>query len=1228
MRYTYAMAARSRDQARKKKKEKRKIIDLFFGAKGLRSPSSAEPSRDNRQQLRWRRWTRLAAAHTAEYTRRGLMYSYCCCARVSSRFRFQRPPSPDTHDAAAAAAAAAAAIAAAIATAAAAASILDDIRGVSRQALVIYTYITYVTDIIYILSSLLFSSQPESILAVVLACATCRHIWALCVQRAALYPLVTLRAPMHASACAPPRLYSARHLCSRYKCIIEITCINMKTNPRECPARSRQFADSICAKYERPVMHINHRASRSFSLCLRARQQRKRRTRILYSAGTVSAGCGARQFTGDSTLCTVSSGAAARAMHNCTFWCEVTVYSSDTYTRARRRRVVYIYTTTSYPHQKFKANLARISLSVKVFHTSTHWISKTYRRSLVQREDVKFGTRAATLQECQYQLKTRTADAHVRRAADTCQFFHKFTSGRANSDVRRRGGVLHVRVKRFVSRKYCHQLYTYTRSAAPNATAIYHCCAPQTCASSRAHIDVRKISYHDVWSAGLCVIYIILRLRRRMAATDGQIIVAAARWADEATYLRDFVAKQRLPAVIKITKGQYGGLGVPTLPAPSLQSTALLVSAGRRRKIVAQAVKIKEGRRVVGVGPRLAIPDSYVGYFEILSEEGRAVRGIESVAELSRRCPEAGALVRETVRGIACKLDENGAAIPEGSRTLAVGETIVVAGELTLPGRGRFLRCIDCRDDNVLLPLEQRARFSVLAREDNISGVHTARGLLCKRLPLTVRLVHGQPPRGLKSSSQFLPELRLLSSFEEEHVFAIPLQREGAAVALPLAAPLKLVKARNEEALRAMPEFARLVDRSSRLVAEVADRCVYFVTFHTSVVPCKSYSPVCVIPMRRYRSHVLDGRLGESKSSRQGRSAGGFLRRSVSSDSANSTPAGAHHRSHHHHHHYHHQHSMPVGHGYRDENRVPQSYSEEYDEIDQIYDYVRGFAPLPKSVRSPYESPLGNGLVSLKIGRLTPRSLKLLRVQKNTENRNAQGNGLASVTVTMTPLDDRPEPPPIETIPTKKAQAEKRTRRSVKEQPQQQQQHHHLHASNHNNSNTTGTTGTTVTSSSMTTRTDKPPLSKLYVKNGGTQRGRPLMRQKSASPLKETPPVLKGGSPLFNIRYKSLTNLQQAMELDGTLDSSHSGGRTSGDSGAGAKLPEKRSRRLSRPRSLTNLVWELRNGGSGGGVGNGCNRSETPPTMAQQVTPMPLTKCGPRLALTVLAPRRVGTLYL
>lgn len=46
----------------------------------------------------------------------------------------------------------------------------------------------------------------------------------------------------------------------------------------------------------------------------------------------------------------------------------------------------------------------------------------------------------------------------------------------------------------------------------------------------------------------------------------------------------------------------------------------------------------------------------------------------------------------------------------------------------------------------------------------------------------------------------------------------------------------------------------------------------------------------------------------------------------------------------------------------------------------------------------------------------------------------------------------------------------------------------------------------------------------------------------------------------------------QCAPREGTLDSSRSGGRTSGDS----KLPEKKTRRLSRPRSLSNLVWELR----------------------------------------------------
>ncbi|CAH0395001.1 unnamed protein product [Bemisia tabaci] len=512
-----------------------------------------------------------------------------------------------------------------------------------------------------------------------------------------------------------------------------------------------------------------------------------------------------------------------------------------------------------------------------------------------------------------------------------------------------------------------------------------------------------------------------------MGATDGQIVAAAARWADEGHYLKEFVAKQRLPAVVKIIKGQYGGIGVPTLPSPGLQSSILLVSLGRRKKIIAQSVKLKEGRRIVPVGPRIVIPETYAGYFEILSEEGKSVRCIESVAELSRRRLEAGCLVREAVRGIVGRYEDDGSVSADGARIVQVGEVLFPEVETNLGNsKARYLRCVDSLGDILLLGLEQRGKFSALAKEDNISGVHTAKNLLNKRLPLTVRLAHGTPPRGLKNANNFVPELRLLSTVEEEHIFALPLQKETGP----------------------------------SLVAEVADR-----------------------------AYVLEGKLGDPKSSRLAPSTpaaktGYFLRRSASVDSNHLSP----------------------GH-INNENRTPRLHPEDYDEIDQIYDYVRGFAPLPKNIRSPFPCEPIDDVSS------PPAS----------------------------PKDKKPEPPPIETIPSKQcSKAEKRTR--------------------------------TKTAS----REAPVPMVKLYVKNGNTQRGR-LLRQKS-NPLKEQVPLAKSGSPIFNIRYKSMSNLQHGMELDGTLDSSHSGGRTSGDSGAGAKLPEKRSRRLSRPRSLTNLVWELPGG--------------------------------------------------
>ena len=89
------------------------------------------------------------------------------------------------------------------------------------------------------------------------------------------------------------------------------------------------------------------------------------------------------------------------------------------------------------------------------------------------------------------------------------------------------------------------------------------------------------------------------------------------------------------------------------------------------------------------------------------------------------------------------------------------------------------------------LPYELKGgRFSALAKEENISGVHTIANLAKKRLPLMVRLAHGAPPLfgnsggggGAKSAAQqqqqFVPELRLLARSDEVSLQLIIIDRQ------------------------------------------------------------------------------------------------------------------------------------------------------------------------------------------------------------------------------------------------------------------------------------------------------------------------------------------------------------------------------------------------------------------------------------------------------------------
>lgn len=134
------------------------------------------------------------------------------------------------------------------------------------------------------------------------------------------------------------------------------------------------------------------------------------------------------------------------------------------------------------------------------------------------------------------------------------------------------------------------------------------------------------------------------------AATSVSHLLNAAKFAigENDLFLEDFVRRYPLPAIAIITRGQHMTIGVPNVANPSLKPYVLVHSTQKVRKVQAQLVRIKEGKRKL-LEHRVAIPDSFRGYFEILSEEGRPVKCLESVMELCQKFPEL-CLVRQTCK--------------------------------------------------------------------------------------------------------------------------------------------------------------------------------------------------------------------------------------------------------------------------------------------------------------------------------------------------------------------------------------------------------------------------------------------------------------------------------------------------------------------------------------------------------------------------------------------------
>ncbi|XP_014666434.1 PREDICTED: uncharacterized protein LOC106808293 [Priapulus caudatus] len=320
---------------------------------------------------------------------------------------------------------------------------------------------------------------------------------------------------------------------------------------------------------------------------------------------------------------------------------------------------------------------------------------------------------------------------------------------------------------------------------------------------------------------------------------------AAVKWSEESIYLKDFVRVYQLPQLARVSKGQYSCIGVPGIITDvNLAQNIFLHSSYKMVKVLAQCIKIKDSSRkshVSVVGPKVSIPASYKGWFEVLSEEGKAVRPLESVVELVAKSPDSF-LVRDSVKVFLG--NPEGEMTPDRSRIVQSGEVLSLAGVVTASRDKRrsqqFLRCYDTRGDSLFFAFDAKGVFSPIAKEENISGVHTIKDVLGKfRLPLTVRLVSGAMPQSSPSSgggklggggggAAFAREIRLLSSYEEECILAHPLDKDATnnnnrIVTLPVTACLKLSPAKNQAELDQNRNLMRFRDKCAKLLPEIME---------------------------------------------------------------------------------------------------------------------------------------------------------------------------------------------------------------------------------------------------------------------------------------------------------------------------------------------------------------------------------------------------------------------
>ncbi|KAL3867619.1 hypothetical protein ACJMK2_040500 [Sinanodonta woodiana] len=332
---------------------------------------------------------------------------------------------------------------------------------------------------------------------------------------------------------------------------------------------------------------------------------------------------------------------------------------------------------------------------------------------------------------------------------------------------------------------------------------------------------------------------------------------------DSLVTLKDILMRHDLPHVAKVVKGQFMNIGVSKFnPLKKLYQDVVIHSIKTGVKILAHSVMRLEGRdgrttRLVSLEQRLSIPLTYQGWFELLSEDGRSARPIESVLQLAKLYPSVNkVLVRQNIKAY---LDNNdGKLTYDKTKIVPIGEQLTLLGDITLPtapnfdGIVRLLKCTDSKGIVLYLSCDQKGMFTPInSGPDDFTGVFTVKDIVKRfRLPLTIRLVQGVWPK--VDTNRFTGIIRLDWVYTDETAFICPTDKHNMRIyPIPTDVSIKLQMASNVQELRLSPAMNTIIIKCNKMVTN------YFNTIHLIVsVPETAL---------KSRSHTMANLFSDSK---------------------------------------------------------------------------------------------------------------------------------------------------------------------------------------------------------------------------------------------------------------------------------------------------------------------------------------------------------------------------